>query len=331
MFGGLSLLLLLVIPLAASFGASEIPPSEVVKTLLSPLFPRHFSADPPQSLILFKIRLPRILLAGFGGGGLALAGAVFQGIFRNPLAEPYLLGVSSGAALGATLAIILGGGMAAGGLGVINIAAFAGALGSALLIFLLAGRRQFRSLLLGGIALGYIFQAFISLMMMLNYQRLEKIVFWMMGSLTSATWPKVGMTASLVLLPGLFLFIQAKSLNILSLGQNAAHSLGVNFRRTGGILLLTSCLITASVVSAAGLIGFIGLMVPHILRIFTGPDHRRLLPASALGGAFLLILADLGARTLLSPKEIPVGVITAILGGPFFLVLLGRQNREAPQ
>ena len=177
--------------------------------------------------------------------------------------------------------------------------------------------------------MGYIFQAFISLMMMLHHQQLEKIVFWMMGSFTTASWLKVGVTASLVFLPGLFLCFHAKSLNILSLGRDEAHFLGMDPGRTGGLLLLTSCLITAAVISAAGIIGFIGLMVPHILRIFTGPDHRRLLPASIPGGAFLLILADMGARTLLMPKEIPVGVITAVLGGPFFLILLRRQNRGA--
>ena len=327
LFGILILLILLIVPFSAALGAADISLSDVGRTLLSPLFPQKFSADPVHSLILFRIRLPRIILAGIAGAGLALAGTVFQGVFRNALAEPYLLGVSSGAAVGATLAIVLGTAALGGSLGLISISAFAGALGTALFIYLLAGRRQFQSLLLGGIALGYIFQAFISLMMMLHREQLEKIVFWMMGSFTSATWLKVGVAAPLVLLPGLFLMIQAKTLNILSLGGAEAHSLGVDPMRSGGLLLLTSCLITAAVVSVSGIIGFVGLMVPHILRLLTGPDHRKLLPASALGGALLLILADLGARILLSPKEIPVGVITAVLGGPFFLILLRRQNR----
>lgn len=328
LFGGLAFLLVLAIPFSAALGAAEISPADVVKTLLSPLLPSKPAVDPIHILILFRIRLPRILLAGIAGAGLALAGTVFQGVFRNALAEPYLLGVSSGAALGATLAIVLGGGVLGGGLGLISTASFLGALGTALLIYLLAGRRQFQSLLLGGIALGYIFQAFISLMMMLHREQLEKIVFWMMGSFTSASWLKVGVAAPLVLIPGVFLFVQAKTLNILSLGGDEAHSLGVDPVRSGGVLLLTACLITAAVVSVSGIIGFVGLMVPHILRIFTGPDHRRLLPASALGGALLLILADLGARTLLIPREIPVGVLTAVLGGPFFIVLLRKQNRE---
>lgn len=330
--GALVLLLLVIIPLSAALGAASIPPAEVVTTILSPLFPGTFGADPVSSLILFKIRLPRIFLAGIAGAGLALGGAAFQGVFRNPLAEPYLLGISSGAALGATLAIVLGPAVLPGaawtaGLGLPGVFAFIGALLTMALIYLLAGRHRFKGLLLGGIALGYVFQAAISLMMMLNRESLDRIVFWMMGSFTSATWAKVTAAGLLILMPAAYLFFQGKTLNILSLGSREAHSLGVNPHRTGGLILLAACLITAAVVSVAGIIGFVGLMVPHILRLITGPDHRRLLPVSALGGAILLIGADMLARTVLVPREIPVGVITAVLGGPFFLYLLARQSR----
>jgi len=330
--GALVLLLLVIIPLSAALGAASIPPAEVVTTILSPLFPGTFSADPVSSLILFRIRLPRIFLAGIAGSGLALGGVAFQGVFRNPLAEPYLLGISSGAALGATLAIVLGplvfsGSLWAAGVGLPGVFAFAGALLTMALIYLLAGRHRFEGLLLGGIALGYVFQAAISLMMMLNRESLDRIVFWMMGSFTAATWTKVAAAGFLILLPAVYLFRHGKTLNILSLGSREAHSLGVNPHRTGGLILLAACLITAAVVSVAGIIGFVGLMVPHILRLITGPDHRRLLPVSALGGAILLIGADMLARTVLVPREIPVGVITAVLGGPFFLYLLARQSR----
>ena len=319
-----------VLFLAAAFGAAGPGAGDLFVLLASKA--GFSSAGIPASyeLIFFKIRLPRILLAAVTGAGLASAGAVFQAVLQNPLAEPYLLGVSSGASLGATVAIIAGVGTAAAGIGGLSLFAFAGACLTILLVMAVSGRLAggLGSLLLGGIAVGYIFQAAISLLMMLNREQTERIVFWMMGSFAAASWAKVAVSAAVVA-AGLILMNSASArLNIISLGPDHAHSLGINPSAAAVFFLLTGCLVTAAVVSVSGIIGFVGLIVPHLLRFFTGSDHRRLLPACAAGGAILLVLADLAARTLLAPQEIPVGVITAVSGGPFFLFLLRRKRRR---
>ncbi len=330
------LILLLLILLAVSLGAVKISPSVVVGAVINIFKPGAFEVSSMSELIIFRLRLPRVLLAAIAGAGLGISGAVFQGVFRNPLAEPYLLGVSSGAALGATIAIVFTFDMIKGigmGIGGLTSAAFLGAVATTLLIFFFAGgiKRDFSFLLLGGIAMSYIFQAVISFLMMMNRNELDRIVFWMMGSFSAANWTKVAVSGGFVALSSLFLFFNSRKLNILSLGNQEAYSLGLNPGRTGILLLLVSSLITAAVISVSGIIGFVGLLVPHIVRLFTGPDHRKVLPFSALGGAVLLIYADLASRILIPPKEIPVGVITAILGGPFFLILLKVKSREKSQ
>ena len=328
---GLAIILLmsLLILLAVSFGAVRIEP-RVFFSVLSQFFRETPAADGGAGgfhnaqLILLRLRLPRVFLAGIVGAGLGISGAVFQGVFRNPLAEPYLLGVSSGAALGATLAIIFTFNMITGSVmpvSGVTVSAFVGAILSTLLVFFLAGSRgqDFSFLLLAGIAMSYIFQAVISFLMMLNRTEVERIYFWMLGSFSTASWEKVIVCGSFVFLSSLFLLFNSGRLNILSLGHQEAFSLGLNPRRTSLLLLSVASLITAAVISVSGIIGFVGLLVPHMVRRFTGPDHRKVLPFSALAGALLLIYADLAARTLIPPKEIPVGVITSLLGGPFFL------------
>lgn len=329
-----ALILISLVPIlifvSAAFGAADISFITAVKVVIEHLGLADFDIKPAVRTILLQIRFPRILLAAIAGAGLATAGAVFQAVFQNPLAEPYLLGVSSGASLGATIAIILGAGMFIGNIGSITVFSFAGAMFTIFAVIMVSGRGRgnLGNLLLGGIAIGYIFQAVISFLMMMNQEQMERIVFWMMGSFTFSGWDKVRVSFAVVSVCIILININALKLNILSLGYDEAHSLGVNPERSGLFFLIVSCMLTASVVSVSGIIGFVGLIVPHLLRLFTGADHRRLLPASAAGGAILLILADIAARSLMPPKEIPVGVITAFIGGPFFLVMLRRKRRE---
>lgn len=322
----LLLLLFLVSVISFCLGAVSFSIDELLGAVRS-----LFSTDQEEitsipSLILLRIRLPRFALAAVVGAGLAISGAVFQGIFRNGLAEPYLLGVSSGAALGATIAIVIGGGIIGGNIGLVGLCAFAGSMGAVAVVYLIVGKRSFGELLIGGLALSYVLQAAISVLMMFHRESLPKILFWTMGSFTTANWDKVLMLTLVVFFGGGFLILKADELNLLSLGEEQAHSLGIHPGKAGGILLLVACLITSVAIAVSGIIGFVGLMVPHLMRLITGSDNRRLLPVSLLGGALLMTLADLGARTFLIPKEIPVGAITALLGGPFFLALLLRSR-----
>lgn len=274
--------------------------------------------------LLFDLRLPRIMLALIAGAALSMSGATFQGIFRNPLAEPYLLGVSAGAALGATIAIIW---KPFGALGVYSlpVLAFAGAVIAAFLVYRLAsfsGRTTTASLLLSGVAVGSTVMAVTSFLMIATERDLHTVVVWLMGGITTATWTKVMITLPIVLVGFTYMFLMSRRMNLLLMGEDRARELGVDAQRTRRNLMVVAALTTAAAVSFTGLVGFIGLMVPHIMRLVVGPDHRRLLPAAALFGALLLLLADTVARTALAPAEIPVGIITAATGGPFFLYLL---------
>ena len=278
--------------------------------------------------LLLQLRLPRIALGIVTGAGLCTAGASFQGTFRNPLAEPYLLGVSAGAALGATIAIVW---RPLGELGVytLPIFAFVGAVLAAFLVYRLAtfgDHTNSASLLLSGVAVGSTLTAILSFLMVSTERDLHTVVVWLMGGLTAATWTKVYITLPVVALGFVYMMFMARRMNLLLMGEERARELGVDSQRTRRNLMVAASLMTAAAVAFSGLIGFIGLMVPHIMRLVVGPDHRRLLPASALFGALLLLLADTVARTAMAPAEIPVGIITAAVGGPFFLYLLRRRK-----
>jgi iron complex transport system permease protein len=278
--------------------------------------------------LLLDLRLPRIALAIIAGAALSTAGASFQGTFRNPLAEPYLLGVSAGAALGATIAIVSRP-LASLGIYTLPLLAFVGATLAAFLVYRLAtfgGRTQGASLLLSGVAVGSTLTAVLSFLMVTTERDLHTVVVWLMGGLTSATWNKVFITLPVVAGGFIYMMLMARRMNLLLMGEERARELGVDSQRTRRNLMIVASLTTAAAVSFTGLIGFVGLMVPHIMRLLVGPDHRRLLPASALFGALLLLVADTVARTAMAPAEIPVGIITAAAGGPFFLYLLRRRR-----
>ena len=311
---------------AAVVGAAGLSMGEALRALFA-LFGSGADAqgDFPEwaPRLLWSLRLPRIALALIAGAALSTAGASFQGVFRNPLAEPYLLGVSAGAALGATIAIVwkpLGSGIYG-----IPVLAFVGGALTAFLVYRVAtfsGRTGSASLLLSGVAVGSTLTAITSFMMVATERDLHTVIVWLMGGLTTATWTKVSITLPVVAAGFVYMMLMSRRMNLLLMGEERARELGVDSQRTRRNLMIVASLTTAAAVAFTGLIGFVGLMVPHIMRLLVGPDHRRLLPASALFGALLLLLADTVARTVLAPAEIPVGIITAAAGGPFFLYLL---------
>lgn len=322
---GLGGLLGLVLLLGANFGAGGV-------TLLDALGGERLAAA--DAAILFEVRLPRVLLAAVLGGALTVAGIVFQALLRNPLADPYVLGVSGGASVGAVVALLLGlgGGNAwAGGLGVPALA-FAGALGSLLLLARLGavnGKLNVYTVLLTGAVFNALSAALIFFLQSIaSFEELHAIVFRLMGQVPATGYPTVGLLALACGAGVLALVWRARDYNALSLGEEAAGQLGVDVARVQRWTLILGSLLTGLAVSVAGLVGFVGLVVPHLLRLVLGPDHRLLLPAGFLGGAAFLVSADLVARVAAAPNEIPVGVVTALVGGPFFLALLRRRGEH---
>ena len=278
--------------------------------------------------ILFHIRLPRIIIAVLVGGGLALGGAALQGMFHNPLVDPYVLGVSSGAALGAVVAMVSG---IYFGLFTIPLFAFSGAVCTAFVVFrlgMVAKRIPLETLLLAGVAMGMFLSAFISLGMFLAGEDLHQIVFWTMGGLWGRGWMEVRMVVFPFLIGVPLLFSFTRELNAFLLGEKVAQSLGVDVEKVKKWLLLFVSLLVASCVAVSGVIGFVGLVVPHLLRLLGCEDHRFLLPLSFLVGGVVLLWADTLARTILNPVELPVGIVTSIIGAPFFIYLLRRKKRE---
>jgi iron complex transport system permease protein len=316
-----------------AFGSVWISPAASLRLFAWKLHLTGRPAGIPTTtgVILFQLRLPRVLLAALVGAALAAAGAVFQGLFRNPLADPAIIGVSSGAALGAIAVILSGGGAALAGLGV-PAAAFAGALATGFLVYRLARigpAVQVATLLLAGIAVAAMISAAISMVMTFSGQDVRSIYFWLLGGLGTRGWPSLEAATPLVAIGLAVAMAFVGDLNLSVLGEERAAQLGLEIERFKRVMLATGALLAAAAVSVSGLIGFVGLMTPHILRLVIGPDHRKLIPASVLGGATFLVLADLAARTVIRPEEIPVGAVTAVLGGPFFLYLLRRDRRLA--
>jgi len=288
-------------------------------------------ADDVARTILLQVRLPRIVLAAVVGVALAASGTVLQGVFRNPMADPYIIGVSAGAALGATAAIVFGFTVFVLGVSGVSLAAFAGALLVTLLVYRLAwfrGEVVVEYLLLAGVAVGAFLAAIISAMQLLGGESLQQVIFWLMGGFAGRSWQHVLWTVPYVAAGYLIAWAQARNLNLLVLGDETAQSLGARPGQVRGALIAAASLMAAAAVAASGLIGFVGLVVPHLMRLVVGPDHRRLLPAAALAGGCTMLIADTVARWAAAPGEIPVGIVTAFLGAPFFLYLLRRQRRK---
>jgi len=317
--------LVLVLFGAVSYGSIEIPLIKVVEILL------RGDGGSSWELIIWKIRLPRVLCAALVGGILATGGVSCQGLFRNPLSEPYLLGISSGAALGAAIAILLSPFSGGFVLGVLGFSAFSGAMLVTLLVYLAAGREAFRlpsTLLLSGIAVALVCQAIIWLLMALNHEQVARIVFWTLGSLSTARWEEVLWLSVTTIPSAIALAGMGRMMDVLSTGYESAHGMGVRPQRSAAIVLAITALGTSAAVAVSGIVGFVGLMVPHIARFLGGPSHRKLIVNSWIGGAILLVLADFAARVVNPPSEIPLGIVTALLGAPFLLFLVMGKRGE---
>lgn len=310
---------LVAMGVAVLVGSVHVPAADLLGALMG--------GGTPLARRVVELRVPRVLLAALVGGGLALAGATFQALLRNPLAEPYILGISGGAATGAV--IVLAAGWTALGSWALPLAAFVGALVAIALVFGVAGaadrRLDVRVLLLAGVVVGAFFSAAIALVLALSEaSTVRSAVLWMMGSVAGASWRDVAVAAAYTVPAAIVLLGLARSLNLLSVGEESAAYLGADVEGVKRTAYVVASLVTAAGVAVAGVIGFVGLVVPHALRLVVGSDHRVLLPLCALVGAAFLVLADLGARTLLGATEIPIGVVTAFVGVPVFLVLLRR-------
>lgn len=324
--GVVALVLVFVAGVAA--GTVAVPIGETVGILAHRLLGLQVpvSWTPAQEAIVWDIRLPRVLTAMTVGVGLAVAGVTFQGLLRNPLADPYVLGTASGAALGAAIAVVLPARTVILQFGLLNILAFGGALGAVTLVYRLArmgAGGQTTSLLLTGYAVGSLLAAGLAMAMYLSGAGLRQIFTFLLGGFEASSWARLGAAAPLIAVTAILIGLRARSLNGLLLGEEAAAHLGVDVRRERAVLLALASLATAAAVAVSGLVGFVGLVAPHVVRLVVGPSARLVLPLSALLGASLMVGADLVARLA---GEIPVGVVTALIGAPFFLALLRRSR-----
>jgi iron complex transport system permease protein len=331
---GLSALTVLVAVFAIALGPSNLGPDKVVLILLSkvPILGDHIAKTWSQGdeNIVIIIRMPRVLLGLLVGASLGLAGVTSQGVFKNPMADPYILGISSGAALGASVVIIIGVGAGLLSYGIVG-GAFAGALLGAFLVFNIArthNKFPVETLLLSGIAVSAFFSAVTYFLMYISGHKLNQIVFWVMGALWNASWDDVFILAPFLLIGTAVIYAYARDLNVMLLGEESAAHLGTDVSKVKTILLVASSLLAAAAVSVSGIIGFVGLIIPHMMRLILGPDHRVLIPASLLAGAMFLTLADTFARMVMQPSELPVGILTAVIGAPFFVYLLARKKRK---
>lgn len=329
---GLLVLFGVMVAFATTVGSVQIPFLTTSSILLSklPFVDINPTWTNASETIILEIRLPRVILAGLVGAALAMAGATYQGLFRNPLADPYLIGVAQGAALGAVVGFLLPFDWYGMGFGIIPLLAFTGALFSVAIVYGLArvGKTlPVTTLILAGVALGALWGSIVSYLIITSGEKMHGIIFWLMGSFSLSEWSEVKVVLPYVVVGVIIILLYSRSLNVMQLDEEQAQQLGINVEKVKLILLAAATLITAAAVSFVGTIGFVGIIIPHAVRLIWGPDHRFLLPLSVLTGAVFLILADLVARTALAPTEVPIGVITAICGAPFFLYLLRRKQR----
>ena len=328
----LGILLLISALLSLGMGSAEVGLGDAFRVIGEQLSGGGDAGQSdPHTTIVLSIRLPRTVLAILVGALLAMSGAVMQAFFRNVMAGPYLVGVSSGAALGAVLAMLFGWGFHVGAFSTVPLSAFVFALAVVALVYALnrrGGKLQTEGLLLSGIAIAAAISAVVALLMLMSDRSLHQVLFWLLGSLASARWEHVEMLLPYAVVGGAVTFYLARDLDLLLWGDVTGASLGLHIDRTRTALLAASSLMTAGAVAFSGVIGFVGLMVPHMARFLVGVPHRRLLPAAALSGGLLLLWADIFARTAWAPTELPLGAITAIVGAPFLVYLCTRRRRS---
>ncbi len=329
-------LLMLSMLVATAAGTVHVPFGDVLKMCWNRLSPFDFTPvwRPVDETIILAVRLPRVIGGALVGAGLAAAGVIFQGLLRNPMADPYIIGTSAGAALGATVAMLLPLSLTFFGFGMVPVLAFAGALATVFLVYRLArvgGSTPVVSMLLAGFVVGAMLTALMFLMISLSdrlYEKFHSVYAFLLGGVSVGGWGQIAVIGPIVVVGILLARVWAFRLNAFALGEEGAAHVGVDVERSKTLFLALGSVLTAAAVCIGGLIGFVGLVVPHALRLVLGPDHRLLVPCSALSGAAFLVIADLLARTLSSPREIEVGIITALIGAPVFIYLLRRRGKE---
>lgn len=317
-------LLLISIIFSITQGSADIPTAKVFNILAG-------NGTSTENTIIFDIRLPRIILAVLAGASLSVSGVVLQALFRNPMADPYILGISSGAGLGAALAMLFGVSFTVIWFFGISASAFLGGIIAILIVYNIAKIKNslpVQTLLLSGIAVSAFFSACIMFIMLISGDKLHGIMFWLFGSMSSASWNSVAAITPYFIIGSVIAYIFSRDLNVMLLGEEDAKHLGIDTEKVKKILLGCAAVLTAAAVSVTGIIGFIGLVIPHVTRILVGPDHRILIPASILTGGIVLLLTDTLAKTMMAPVDVPAGIITALFGAPFFVFLLKKRKHE---
>ena len=322
--------------LSATTGVANISFMKAVRIMLcklpfaGSLIPAE-DIEPAHRMIVLNLRLPRIILSALVGAGLSVVGAVLQGMFKNPMADPYVLGISSGASLGATIAIVAGLEYTFLGVGITTVFAFIGSISTILCVYTVArvgNRVPAVTLLLSGIAFSFMLSSVVSILMIFNRNQVERIVFWVMGSVSAASWNQIALLFPVVTGSIAVITAFSRDLNVMSIGEETAKSLGVEVERVKKYLILVCSILVATCVSVSGIIGFVGLIIPHTVRLLVGSDHRGVLPFSVIGGAGFMVICDTIARDAVPPVEIPVGAITSIIGAPYFIYLIYKNKKK---
>lgn len=331
-----SLILFVAMVVAVSVGSANLSVEDSLKLVVDkiPLLGNLVDVSDIGTIyevIVWKVRMPRIILSALVGGALAVVGGAFQGVFGNSLADPHILGVSSGAALGATVGMLTGISVSFFGLGSISIFAFGGALIAVFFVYnvsKIGGEISTTNMLLTGTAISTMLSSIISLLMTFDQERIDRVYMWTLGSFTAANWEKNLFLFIVVAIGVTIMFSLSGKLNVMMMGEEEAKSLGIDTVKTRRAIILVSSMLVASAVSVSGVIGFVGLIIPHSVRMISGPNNKTLMPYAFLWGAIFLVVCDTIARTIASPTEIPVGIITSIFGAPYFVVLIVRNNKK---
>ncbi|MGL4773983.1 MAG: FecCD family ABC transporter permease [Clostridium sp.] len=330
----LMLIYFMMVVVSVTMGSASIGVSDVFSTIFKgiPFIGDWFDggALDTHHLIIFKLRMPRIVMATIVGMGLAVVGGGYQAVFKNPMADPFILGISSGAALGATLAIFFELNNEIFNVSITTVFAFLGALFTTLLVYTLGrvGRRvSTTNILLSGIAISLLMNALQSTLMILDEEKLDRVVFWTMGGLSTSSWKTIAIVAPCIILGMIIIISHSRDLDIMLTGEDTAKSLGVDTSRVVKLVVVVSSFIIAAATAFNGIIGFVGLIVPHMVRIVVGPEHKYFFLYSAVGGAIFLVLSDTIARTIAAPSELPIGAVTALIGSPYFIYLLNKYKR----
>ena len=331
----LLLIFIFMVLIAITLGTASMSIGEAFYALIKPipilgeLITDEISTS--SEVIIYKIRLPRILMASLVGMGLSVVGTSFQAVFRNPMADPYVLGISSGGALGAAIAMLLIAWGYSLPFSAVTIFAFAGALITSLLVYNIArvgNSLPTVNLLLAGIAISYLLSACLSILMVFNSNYMERIVFWTLGSFNAASYSQIGIVAPVIFIGSILMYGLSRDLNLMLTGEESAKSMGIEVEKVKKLIIIIGSLIVAAAVAFSGVIGFVGLLVPHMLRMILGPNHKSLIPFSALGGALFLLFSDTAARAILPSSELPVGAVTALIGAPYFIFLFLKYKKR---